>query len=570
MGLVTRLARHNGGQRSQYRHHVCDGPRCDPGHPRRRVEPAATYAMLDQAHGGRGAGLTDDEPRENLRAFPGVAMSETTNFIAVDIGAASGRVILGRWAGERFALEELHRFPNGPVEEGGALHWDAGRLWHEIQAGIAAYTAREAAPLAGIGIDTWAVDYGLLDAEGRLLGNPYHYRDRRTEGVPAWVDAHIPPAELYALTGIQRLPLNTLYQLAAAARASDPQLAAAATLLLMPDLFHYWLTGRKVAEYTNATTTMFLDAHARRWATDLLERLSLPTHILPPIVAPGTILGAVQPGLAAALGLRHELPVIAVGTHDTASAVAAVPGLDERSAYISSGTWSLVGVELAEPVLSEQARRLNFTNEGGVGGTIRFLKNVGGLWLLQECQRRWREEGRDYRWPELVALAEAATPLRSLVDPDAPEFLHVGDMPATIRAYCRRTRQPEPEDVGATVRCCLESLALKYRWVIEALEGLTDRRIETVRVVGGGSQNALLCQLTADACKRPVIAGPAEGTALGNLIVQAVATGHLPDLAAGRHAAGASVPQTIYTPRDSGDWDAAIVSFEALVATVSS
>lgn len=493
-------------------------------------------------------------------------MSDTTNFLAVDIGASSGRAILGRWDGERFALEELHRFWNGPVEEGGHLHWDAARLWQEVQAGLAAYAAKDGRPLAGIGIDTWAVDYGLLDAEGRLLGNPYHYRDRRTEGVPAWVDTRIPPDELFATTGLQRLPLNTLYQLAAAARAGDRDLAAAETLLLMPDLFHYWMTGRKVAEYTNASTTMFLDARERRWATRLLEALDIPARILPPLVEPGTLLGPLLPAVRDAVGLGHDVPVIAVGTHDTASAVAAVPGLDERSAYISSGTWSLVGVELPAPILSDEARRLNFTNEGGVGGSIRFLKNVGGLWLLQECQRQWQQEGQRYTWPELVALAEAAPPLRSLVDPDAPEFLAVGDMPATIRAYCRRTAQPEPQSVGALVRCCLESLALKYRWVVEALERLTGRRIEVVRVVGGGSQNALLCQLTADACRRPVEAGPAECTALGNILVQALATGHLPDLAAGRRAVAASVQQTRYEPRDATDWDAAIVGFEGLVA----
>ena len=493
-------------------------------------------------------------------------MSETASFLAVDIGASSGRVMLGRWDGGRFALEERHRFWTGPVEEGGHLHWDAPRLWQEIQAGIRAYASQHAAPLAGIGVDTWAVDYGLLDADGRLLGNPYHYRDRRTEGAPALVDQVVPPAELYALTGIQRLPLNTLYQLAAAARLGDPQLASAETLLLMPDLFHYWLTGRKVAEYTNASTTMFLNARERGWATELLDRLGVPTRMLPPLVEPGTVLGLMLPELRDALGLRSDVPVIAVGTHDTASAVAAVPGLDERSAYISSGTWSLVGVELPAPVLSDAARRLNFTNEGGVGGTIRFLKNVGGLWLLQECQRRWQEEGRSYSWPELVALAEAAPPLRSLVDPDAPEFLAVGDMPATIRAYCRRTHQPEPESVGAVARCCLESLALKYRWVVEALEELTGRTIETVRVVGGGSQNGLLCQLTADACRRPVVAGPAEGTALGNILVQAMAAGHLPDLAAGRRAVAASVSQASYAPRASADWEAAIIGFAALVA----
>lgn len=493
-------------------------------------------------------------------------MSDTTNFLAVDIGASSGRVILGRWDGRRFTMEELHRFPNGPVEEGGHLHWDAERLWREIQTGIAAYAARETAPLAGIGVDTWAVDYGLLDADGKLLGKPFHYRDPRTAGAIAWVDERVPPAELYAATGIQRLPLNTLYQLAAAIEAGAPQLAAAETLLLMPDLFHFWLTGRKVAEYTNATTTMFLDARTRGWATDLLDRLGIPRRFLPPLVEPGTVLGPLLPAVRDAAGLRHDVPVIAVGTHDTASAVVAVPGLDAESAYISSGTWSLVGMELDAPVLSAAAQRLNVTNEGGVAGTIRLLKNVGGLWLIQECQRRWQEEGRTYDWAGLVALAEAAPPLRSLIDPDAPEFMAVGDMPATIRAYCRRTAQPEPASEGALVRCCLESLALKYRQVVEGLEALTGRRITTVRVVGGGSQNALLCQLTADACRRTVVAGPAEGTALGNLIVQAIATGYLPDLAAGRRAAVESVQQTVYSPGDDGDWNAAAVGFTGLVA----
>jgi rhamnulokinase len=491
----------------------------------------------------------------------------TANFLAVDIGASSGRVILARWDGARFALQELHRFANGPVEEGGHLHWDAGRLWREVQAGIAAYAAADGAPLAGIGIDTWAVDYGLLDAEGRLLGNPYNYRDQRTHGVPAMVDARVPQDRLYAITGIQRLPINTLYQLASQGFGRDPQLDQAATLLLIPDLFHYWMTGRRVAEYTNASTTQFLDARGRGWAVGLLEELGLPTSILPPIVEPGTHLGELLPEVRDAVGLRHGAPVIASASHDTASAVAAVPGLDERSAYISSGTWSLVGVELPEPILSEQARRLNFTNEGGVGGTIRFLKNVGGLWLLQECQRQWAHDGHEYSWPELVSRAEAAAPLRSLVDPDAPEFLAPGDMPAALREYCRRTNQPEPLAVGAVVRCCLESLALKYRWVVESLEQLTGRTIETVRVVGGGSQNALLCQLTADACRRPVVAGPVEATALGNILVQAVATGHLPDIAAGRRAIAASFQQLVYEPRVTDDWDAAAIGFAALVAS---
>jgi len=496
-------------------------------------------------------------------------MSDTTNFLAIDLGASSGRVMLGQWDGQRFTLRELHRFPNGPVAARGHLHWDVLRLWHEITIGIARYAAQEDASLAGIGIDTWAVDFALLDRAGRLLGNPYHYRDRRTDGMLQQVDQQVSPERVYTQTGIQRLPINTLYQLVSMRQSGDPQLEAAATLLLIPDLFHYWLTGQKVAEYTNATTTQFFDARERRWATDLLEELNLPTHILPEVVAPGTVLGAVLPDLSDALDLRYAVPVIATATHDTASAVAAVPDLDERSAYISSGTWSLVGVELDQPILSEQARALNFTNEGGVAGTIRFLKNVGGLWLLQECQRQWQREGQHYTWPELVALAGATPPLRSLVDPDAPDFLNPGDMPSTIRAYCRRTSQSEPEDVGALVRCCLESLALKYRWVLTALEQLTGRTLETIRIVGGGCQNTLLCQLTADACQRRVVAGPVEATAMGNILMQAIALGTLPDIAAGRAALARSFEQIIYQPHASGDWDAAIVGFDALVGAAA-
>jgi rhamnulokinase len=492
-------------------------------------------------------------------------MSDTTNVLAVDLGASSGRVMVGRWDGQRFTLRELHRFPNGPVAVRGHLHWDVLRLWQEITTGITRYAAQDDTRLAGIGIDTWAVDFALLDRAGCLLGNPYHYRDRRTDGMLRIVDDHVPLERLYARTGIQRLSINTLYQLVSMRQHGDPQLDAAKTLLLIPDLFHYWLTGHTVAEYTNATTTQFFDARARGWATDLMEELGLPSQILPEVVAPGTLLGNVLPNLRDALGLRNAVPVIAVGTHDTASAVAAIPGLDEHSVYISSGTWSLVGVETAAPILSDRARQLNFTNEGGVAGTIRFLKNVGGLWLLQECQRQWQRTGQQYSWPELVTLAEAAPPLRSLVDPDALDFLNPDDMPSAIRAYCRRTSQVEPESVGALVRCCLESLALKYRWVVIALEDLTGRKLHTIRIVGGGSQNTLVCQLTADACKRRVVAGPVEATALGNILVQAIALGTLPDIAAGREAVATSFEQVIYQPRVSADWDAAIVRFDALV-----
>jgi rhamnulokinase len=492
-------------------------------------------------------------------------MSKATDFLAIDLGASSGRVMLGRWHQRRFGLRELHRFPNGPVSVMGRLHWDVLRLWQEIKEGIARYAEDYGGPPAGIGIDTWAVDFALLDGAGEMLGDPYHYRDRRTIGIPEYTDGRVPPHRLYERTGIQRLLINTLYQLVSMRRADDPRLGVAETLLLIPDLLHYWMTGRIVAEYTNATTTQFYDARAQGWAVDLLEELDLPTRILPPVVAPGTVLDPLLPQVRQEVGLGGPVPVIATATHDTASAVAAVPGLDERSAYISSGTWSLVGVETIEPILSDRARELNFTNEGGVGGTIRLLKNVAGLWLLQECRRWWQREGKSYTWPDLVTLAEPAPPLRSVVDPDAPDFVNPGDMPAAIRTYCRRTGQPEPETDGEVVRCCLESLALKHRWVLSALEELTGRRLETIRIVGGGSQNRLFCQLTADACQRRVVAGPVEATALGNILVQALASGHLPDIAAGRLAVAASEDQITFVPRDSGDWDAAFASFDTLV-----
>ncbi|HKP53959.1 MAG TPA: rhamnulokinase family protein [Chloroflexia bacterium] len=492
-------------------------------------------------------------------------MSQAASFLAIDIGASSGRVMLGRWDGQRFELRELHRFPNGSVQVMGHLHWDVLRIWHEVKAGIAKYAAQHDEPPAGIGIDTWAVDFALLDDAGRLLGNPYHYRDRRTEGMPEEVDRRVSPQQLFAQTGIQRLPINTLYQLASMGQGRDRQLDMAETLLLIPDLFHYWMTGQTVAEYTNATTTQFYDMREQQWATDLLEVLDLPTRILPPVVAPGTILGELLPEVRDEVGLSYPVEVIASASHDTASAVAAIPGLDERSLYISSGTWSLVGVEIAQPILSNRARELNFTNEGGVGGTIRFLKNIGGLWLLQECRRQWQREGQTYTWPALVALAQQATPLRSVVDPDSGEFLNPNDMRAAIQAYCGRTGQPEPTSIGEIVRCCLESLALKYRWVLAALEEMTGPRIDTIRIVGGGSQNGLLCQLTADACGREVVAGPVEATALGNVLVQAVASGHLPDIAAGRRTVAASVQQATFEPRASGDWDAAYRNFDALM-----
>jgi rhamnulokinase len=489
-----------------------------------------------------------------------------TNFIAIDLGASNGRVLLGRWDGGRFELHELHRFANGPVNVLGSLHWNVLQLWSEIKTGLARYAQQWSEPLAGIGLDTWGVDYALLDRAGRLLGNPYHYRDARTDGMVERAFELVGRDAIFNATGIQFMQLNTLYQLLSMAERRDPQLAAAERLLMLPDLFHYWLTGRQVAEYTIASTSQMLDARSRTWSGELLASLGIPVAILPPVTMSGTVLGELRPEVAAEAGLRHAPPVIAVGSHDTASAVAAVPGLDGRSAYISSGTWSLVGVETPQPVIDQRALALNFTNEGGVSGNIRLLKNVTGLWLLQESRRQWQRAGHDYSWGELMALAAAAPPFDSLIDPDAREFASPGDMPAAIRAYCRRTGQPEPADVGAVVRCCLESLALKARWVIEALETLLGHPLETIRIVGGGSQNALLAQWTADACQRPVVAGPVEATALGNLMVQAIAAGHLADVAAGREAVAASVELHAFEPGPAEPWQEAWGRFQGLLA----
>jgi rhamnulokinase len=492
-------------------------------------------------------------------------MKETINFLAIDLGASSGRVLLGRWDGTHLSLQELHRFANRPVDVLGHQHWDVLHLWTEIKVGLAVYTGQFDSPLAGIGVDTWGVDFALLDAAGHLLGNPYHYRDRRTNGLMELAFQQIPRHQIFEQTGIQFMQLNTLYQLFSMAQTNDPQLNMADTLLMMPDLFHYWLTGRKATELTIATTSQMFDIRKRQWAVELLIRLGIPTHFLPPVVPPGTVLGDVRPELMTEVGLHQPVPVIAPGSHDTASAVAAIPGLDAHSAYISSGTWSLMGAEIPEPIINNQALAHNFTNEGGVNNTTRLLKNLTGLWLLQESQRQWQREGHHYSWDELLALSEDAEPFRSLVDPDSPDFLSPGDMPAAIRAYCRRTDQPEPSGVGAIVRCCLESLALKYRWVMEALEALIGRQLKTIRIVGGGSQNRLLSQFTADVCKRLVVTGPVEATALGNILLQVIATGHLPDISAGRQAIACSFDQQHFEPMSTRAWEKAFGRFSELL-----
>jgi len=478
---------------------------------------------------------------------------------AVDLGASSGRVMTGRLAGDgprtrELELREAHRFPNQPFRVLGTLHWDVCRLYAGLVDGLRA--ARRDAELSSVGIDSWGVDYGLLGPDGALLGIPVHYRDARTDGMVDEVLASIPAAELYAVTGIQQLPINTIYQLVAAARAG--QLDGAATLLLMPDLLAYWLTGQVGAELTNASTTQLYDPGARDWAWSLIERLGLPSGLFPPLRQPGTVIGAIRPEAAAGPDLAG-LPVVAVGSHDTASAVIGVPAQGRDFAYISCGTWSLVGMELDQPVLTEASRVANFTNEAGVDGTIRYLRNVMGLWLLSESVRAWADAGQAADLGRLLGESAKVPPLQVVVDPDDPVFLPPGDMPARIAEAARRTGQRPPADPPATVRCILDSLALAYRHAIGQVQELSGRAVSTVHVVGGGVRNELLLQLTADACGLPVIAGPAEAAALGNILIQARALGRGPsDLGGMRVLIRATQPLRRFEPSDSAaDWDAA-------------
>jgi rhamnulokinase len=487
-----------------------------------------------------------------------------TTLVAVDVGAQSGRVAVGRLDDGVLTVEEVHRFPNEPVLVQGTLYWDALRLFAEILDGLAAAGRATDGEVDSVGIDTWGVDYGLLDRAGRLVENPVHHRDRRTERAMEQVFARVPARELYERTGIQLMPINTVFQLFSAVAAHDPALEHAERLLLVPDLLHYWLTGVAACELTNATTSQCFDARAQAWAGDLLERLDIPTRLFPEIVRPATTLGPLLDEVAAATRLPRAA-VVAPATHDTASAVAAVPFRRPDAAYISSGTWSLVGLELEQPRIDERTFAANLTNEGGVEGTSRLLRNVTGLWLLYECRRAWAAEGRRFTYEELVALAEDAPPLRSLIDPNDEAFSAPGDMPARIRRSCEATGQPAPEDAGAVVRCVLESLALKYRQTIGLLADATAVSPSELHVVGGGARNEVLCRWTANATGLPVLAGPAEATEVGNLLVQAIGLGELGSLAEAREVVRRSFAPTLYEPEERGAWDDAYGRFEALL-----
>lgn len=480
------------------------------------------------------------------------------HYIAFDLGAESGRAMLGTLSERGLAVEELHRFPNTPVRVFSALYWDTLRLWHEIQHGLTVAGRERHLSLAGIGVDTWGVDFALLGSDGALADNPRHYRDSRTNGMMEKLFTRVPREEVFAHTGLQFMQLNSLYQFYALKEAGSPALAAARTLLFMPDLFNYWLTGVARCERTIASTSQFYDPRKKTWAVDLLDRLGLPASILPEIVSPGTLLGTLLPAVAEAAGLG-PVPVYATGCHDTASAVAAVPAQGEDWIYISSGTWSLMGAELDTPVVNGRALALNLTNEIGAAGKVRLLKNIAGLWLLQECRRDWALNGQEHSYEELAHLAAEASPFAAIIDPDA--FLEPGEMPRKIADLCRRTGQTPPQDCGEFARTILESLALRYRQVLESIESLLERRFSVIHIVGGGSRNTVLNQFVADATSRTVVAGPAEATAIGNVLIQAMGSGTLAGLPEARAVVRQSFPLETFEPRDPAAWDAAYQRF---------
>lgn len=486
-------------------------------------------------------------------------MTATENYLALDLGAESGRGVLGAFDGETVTLSEVHRFPNGPVRLGDTLHWNLPALVSEMQTAIAKAATQTSGSLAAVGVDTWGVDFGLIGKNGELVGLPVHYRDKRTNGIVETVFGKIPggKAAVFAKTGIQTMPINTLFQLAALAETSPKLLDAADKLLFMPDLLHYYLTGRAAAEYTIASTSQMVNAQTGQWEPEIVQAIDVPLRLLPPIVPAGTEYGTLLAADAEMTG-AGRIPVIAPGGHDTACAVAAVPAAKGTGwAYLSSGTWSLVGVEIAAPLLTAEAEQGNVTNEGGAADTIRLLKNIAGLWLVQECRRAYARLGSERTYEQLTRLAESAPALQSVFDPDHPALLAPPDMPKAIRELCQQTGQAVPEGIGATIRAVLDSLALKYRRTLHIMETLTGTPIHTVHIVGGGSQNRLLNQLAADATGRVVIAGPVEATAIGNVLLQARALGRLGNLDEVRAVVRASFAPETYTPDPAvrAQWD---------------
>ena len=489
---------------------------------------------------------------------------KTTKYLAIDLGASSGRGIVGTFDGERITLAENHRFPNEPVMAAGQFTWDILRIFHEIKSAIRKCALGDDRDIISIGIDTWGVDFGLLDKNGHLLGNPVHYRDARNDAMPEYAATLVSPDWVYEKTGIQVVDFNTLYQLLAVKKDSPEILAAAEDMLFVPDLLNYFLTGKKQTEYTIASTSQMLDAKARDWSWELIDKFGFPKKIFSNIVMPGTTVGALRPDVIEEVG-NIKANVVSVAAHDTGSAVMAVPATSDKFIWISSGTWSIMGTEAKEPVISDRTRECNFTNEGGANGTIRFSKNITGLWLEQESKRQWEREGEKLSFAELSDMAAKSEPLKCFIDPDEPRFSAPGNLPRRIVEYCGETGQKAPETKGEIVRCILESLALKYRYTVDMIDDLSGERIPSINVVGGGTQEKQLMQFTANACGRPVSAGPIEATALGNIVAQAIAAGEIKDIWQGREVIRNSFDIDTYEPRDTAAWDAAYERFVKLV-----
>lgn len=486
--------------------------------------------------------------------------------LAVDLGASSGRGIIGSFDGKKFSLEENHRFANEPTSAAGQFTWDILRIFHEIKQSIRNCALGDDKDIASIGIDTWGVDFGLLGSDGRLLSNPVHYRDTRTVGVPEEAFKTLSREELYSVTGIQVMDFNSLYQLLALKRDNPELLSIAKDVLFVPDLLNYFLTGNKQTEYTIASTSQLLDAKNRNWSREIIEKFGLPEKIFTDIVEPGTLCGHLRADVKEECGGIDPV-VVSVAAHDTASAVVAVPAKNDKFIWLSSGTWSIMGTETQAPVISEKSSGYNFTNEGGYAGTYRFSKNITGLWVEQEARRQWKREGEDLGFSELSAMARAAKPLVSFIDPDDPRFGVPGNIPKKIAEYCRETGQHVPENKGEIVRCILESLAMRYRWTVEKIDEMCGERMPAINIVGGGTQEKQLSQMAANACGRPVFAGPVEATAIGNIAAQAIAAGEIKDIHEAREAVSNSFEIEEYNPENTAEWDEAYERFKKLIPT---
>ncbi len=495
-------------------------------------------------------------------------MKELPAFLAFDLGAESGRVVLGRLRSGRLELQEIHRFPNEPLQVNDSFQWDVRRLWAEMKHGLAFAVKEAGDALVSLGVDTWGVDFSLLDATDSLLGNPFHYRDRRTEGMVEAACRILPRSEIYNQTGVQIMPINSLYQLLSMVKSGSTQLAEACTFLNVPDLFNFWFSGVKVSEFTIASTTQCYDPRTNNWTLGMLKKLGIPNTIFREIVPPGTVLGNLRAEVAEEIGV-NGIKVVAVASHDTQSAIAAVPATTDDYLYISSGTWSLMGTEVVQPVINHESLNYNLTNEGGYGGKYCLLKNIVGLWILQECRRAWAERGQQYSYDDLTQLAASAPSLSTFIDPTDSRFLPPGDMPGRIQAFCNDTGQPVPETHARIVRCILESLAMEYRRVADQMANLLGRAFPVIHIIGGGSRNSLLNRFTANATGRTVFAGPIEATAIGNILVQAIASGQIGSLSEARTLTRKSFDVKIFEPNSRAGWDQAYQGYLNLLRSTS-